>query len=226
MNIRYVSSSILMLCALLLMVPASPAQDLMKYRTFSLEAPLSSVLKGTGLTSADVKVIHGTPVLIQELTWWPPAPHSASSGPDCVEQILFSFYNGHVYKISVTYDRNAIKGMTTDDMVQSIAAKYGTVVRLSAATEPGADNQFDSEQKLLALWEDSAYSSSLVRSSYSEGFGLVILSKRLNAMAVADISGAVKLEEQQRPEKEAIQRKKEASDLEAVRQKNRKLFRP
>jgi hypothetical protein len=36
----------------------------------------------------------------------------------------------------------------------------------------------------------------------------------------------VKLEEQERPEKEANQRKKEADALEVTREKNQKSFRP
>ena len=37
---------------------------------------------------------------------------------------------------------------------------------------------------------------------------------------------AVKLEEQERPEKEANERKKEADDLEVTREKNQRSFRP
>jgi hypothetical protein len=66
----------------------------------------------------------------------------------------------------------------------------------------------------------------LVRSSLTDRFELVIYSKRVNAEAELAIADAVKLEEQERPEKEANQRKKEADDLEAVRQKNQKTFHP
>ena len=40
------------------------------------------------------------------------------------------------------------------------------------------------------------------------------------------IAEAVKLEEQRRPEKEANQKKREADDFEAARQKNQKTFHP
>jgi hypothetical protein len=49
---------------------------------------------------------------------------------------------------------------------------------------------------------------------------------RLNAEADEAIAKAVKLEEQAGPQREADRQKKEADDLEAARQKNRKIFRP
>jgi len=226
MQKKIASRSILCLSVLFLLVPAMAAQDLMKYRSFSLETNLALVLKGTDQRVTDVKMIHAGPTLIQELTWWPPSLRGSYSESDSVEQVVFSFYNGQLYKISVTYDRNAVKGLTREDMVQSISVKYGTPTRLTPETELPNDNQFDAKQKVLATWEDSLYCSSLVRSSYSEGFGLVILSKRLNTAAETAILADVKLEEQQRPEKEANQRKKEADDLEAMRLKNRKSFQP
>jgi hypothetical protein len=60
----------------------------------------------------------------------------------------------------------------------------------------------------------------------SNHFGLVIYSKRVNAEAEIGIVQGMKLEEQERPEREADQKKKEADDLEAVRQKNQKTFHP
>jgi hypothetical protein len=67
---------------------------------------------------ADVKVIHRHPVL-QEVTWWPPKLPGTSFRSDTVEQILFSFYNAELYKISVTYDRTSTEGLTAEDMVKS-----------------------------------------------------------------------------------------------------------
>ena len=44
--------------------------------------------------------------------------------------ILFSFYHDGLYKISVTYDRTSTRGLTAEDMVKSISAKYGPARRL------------------------------------------------------------------------------------------------
>src|SRR5258708_34854112 len=86
--------------------------------------------------------------------------------------------------------------------------------------------RYNMKQKSLASWEDSQYSFDLVRPSFDNRFGLVIYSKRVNAEAELGIAEAVKLEERERPEMEANQKKKEADDLEAGRQKNQKTFHP
>ena len=44
---------------------------------------------------------------------------------DSVREILLTFCNGRLYRMSATYDRSAIEGLTTEDLMQSIAAKYG-----------------------------------------------------------------------------------------------------
>jgi len=53
-----------------------------------------------------------------------------------------------------------------------------------------------------------------------------MFSKRLDAQAGAAIAKSIKLEGQEDPQKEIDRQKKETGDLEAARQKNRKMFRP
>jgi hypothetical protein len=53
-----------------------------------------------------------------------------------------------------------------------------------------------------------------------------MFSKRLNAQAEAAIANSIKLEGQEDPQKEIDRQKKKTDDLEAARQKNRKMFRP
>jgi hypothetical protein len=174
----------------------------------------------------DVKTIHARPMLIQEFTWWPSRSSGAYSRPDSVEQILFSFSNGVLYRIFVTYDRSSTKGLTTADMVKSISAKYGPATRVESEIDPIINARFGMKQTSLASWEDSQFSADLIRSSFIEGFGLVIYSRAVNREVELASAQAVKLEEEERPEKEANQRKKEADDLEVTREKNQKSFRP
>lgn len=218
-------SSIFCLGALLLMAPMLRAQDLSKYRSFSIGTSLANVLKLSDQKLADVKTIHARPMLIQELTWWPPSS-TGSSRPDSVEQILFSFSNGELYKISVTYDHSSTEGLTAPDMVKSISAKYGPATSVESEIDPAMNALYNMKQNSVASWEDSQYSLNLVPSSYTDRFGIVIYSKRVNAEAEVAIAEAVKLEEQEGPKREAERQKKEADDLEAVRQKNQKTFRP
>src|SRR5260370_16933035 len=77
---------------------------------------LTRVLERTDQKMADVKVIHGRPALIQEVTWWLPNIPGSSYRSDTFEQILFSFYNAELYKISVTSDQTSTQVPTTNDM--------------------------------------------------------------------------------------------------------------
>ena len=219
-------SSILCLVILLLVAPLLRAQDLSKYRHFTLGMNLTNLLERTEQKLTDVKTIHGRPALIQELTWWPPNVPGTSVRSDGVEQILFSFYNGELYKISVTYDRSSTEGLTEADMVKSVSVKYGPATIVAPEVDSAADGRYNSKQKPVAYWEDAQYSLSLVRSSYNDVLGLVAFSKRANAQAELAIAEAVTLDEQEGPKREAERQRKQIDDLEVARQKNQKSFRP
>lgn len=219
-------SSILCIVVLLLTAPSLRAQDFSKYRHFTLGMSLTKLLERTDQKMTDVKMIHGRPALIQELTWWPPNIPGASPRSDSVEQILFSFYNGELYKISVTYDPSSTAGLTEGDMVKSISAKYGPATIVPPEIGLVADTTYDTKQKPVASWEDARYSLNLVRSSFSDVLGLVVFSKRANAQAELAIAEGVKLDEQEGPKREAERRKKQTDDLEMARRKNQISFRP
>ena len=219
-------SSILCLVVLLFAAPLLRAQDISKYRHCTLGMRLTKVLERSEQRVADVKVAHGSPALSQELTCWPPTLPGISYQSDTVEQILFSFYNSELYKISVTYDRTSTEGLTEEDMVKSISAKYGPATYIALAIDFATNDRYDVTQKPVASWEDAQYSFNLVRSSFADRLGLIIYSKRVNAEAELAIAEAVKLEEQEGPNREAERQKKQTDDLEVARQKNRKIFRP
>jgi hypothetical protein len=222
---KTIRSSILCFVVLLLAAPLLQGQDLSKYRHFTVGMSLARVLERTEQKVADAKIIHARPALIQELTWWPNAL-GPSSRSDAVEQILFSFYNGELYKISVTYDRGSTEGLTAPDMTKAISAKYGPPTNVVLEIDSSTNEQYEVRQKPIASWEDSQFSINLVRSSFSGDFELVIYSKRLNAEAEVALAEAVKLEKQEEPQREAERQQKETDDLEVARQKNQKGFRP
>jgi len=224
---KMLRSSILCLAVLLVAAPLLRAQDLSKYRHFTIGMNLNRVLERTDQKMAEVKVIHGRPALIQELNWWPPNLPGASFQADAVEQILLSFYNGELYRISVTYDRTSTEGLTAEDLVKSISAKYGPATNLMLLELDSAkSDSYDARQKTVASWEDAQYSFNLVRSSFTDGLGLTIYSKRVNAAAELATMQAVELEKEEAPKREAERQKKQSDDLETARQKNRKIFHP
>ena len=85
---------------------------------------------------------------------------------------------------------------------------------------------FSNSDKTVASWEDSQYFFQLVRSPFTNRFGLILFSKRVNAQADLAIADGVTLEKQEKPQRDADLKKKEADDLEAERLKNQKTFRP
>jgi len=155
-----------------------------------------------------------------------PSLPGTSYQSDTVEQILFSFYNGELYLMSVTYDQTATKGLTEEDMVKSNSAKYGPATIVAVEIDAAKNDAYVMRQKPVASWEDAQYSFNLARSSFTDHLGLIIYSKRVNALADLAIAEAVRIEEQEGPNREAERQKKQTDDLEAARQKNRKIFRP
>ena len=168
----------------------------------------------------DVKVIHSHPAQIEELTWWLPQAYLASRPAEPVSQILFSFYNGALYRMVVTYDSAATKGLTDEDMIRVVSGKYGEATRPVAEISFPTNPRYSETEKVIARWEDPSYSLNLFRSSSSNGYAIVLFAKQTDAQAAVSIAESIKLEQQEAPQKEAARAKKEAQDLEADREKN------
>jgi len=214
------------LAMILVSAPLVRGQDLSKYRDFSLGMSLPKLSGQVDLRPLQTKLIQKHPAVIQELTCWPGGSSEPSRQKDSVWQIFFSFYNGELLRILVTYDQDAIHGLTAEDMVQAISTKYGTPTRPVGEISFPTNELYRSTEKVIARWEDSQYSINLVRSRFLNSFALFMFSKRLDAQAEAAIAKSIKLEGQEEPQKEIDRQKKESGDLEAARQKNRKNFRP
>jgi hypothetical protein len=222
MKMKTIRCSTLCFVVVLLTAPLLRGQDLSKYRHFTFGMSLTRVLERTDQKMADIKVIHSRPALIQELTWWPASPAGTPLRPEAVDQMLFSFCNGELYKMSVTYDRSSTEGLIAEDMVKSITAKYGPATYVALAIDFSANEA----QQPVASWEDSQYSLNLVRSSFTGGFQLVIYSKKVNAEAELALAEAVRLDKQEGPQREAERLKKKTDDLALTRLRNQKSFRP
>jgi len=217
---------VFLLAMILLSGPLIHGQDLSKYRSFSLGMSLVELSNQVDLKPLQTKLIHKHPAVIQELTWWPRESSGSSLEADTVWQVFFTFYNGELYRILVTYDRDATHGLNAEDMVHAISTKYGTATRPAGEISFPTNELYRSTQKVIARWEDSQYSINLVRSRFLNSFALVMFSKRLDAQAEAAFAQSIKLEDQEDRQKEIDRQKKDTADLEAVRQKSLKNFRP
>jgi len=226
---KMIRNIVVSLSMILLSAPLIFGQDLSKYRTFSLGTSLAELTKQVGPYSHWTTLIHKRPAAIQELTFWTLNSSRSPVGVEPVSQILFSFYDGELYRIVVTYDRDATKGLTDDDMVQAVSARYGAATRFYPEINLPTYDMFASTETVIARWEDSQNSVNLFRSSNQSPILLAVFSKRLDARAKAAIIESEKLdklEKQEAPQVEIGRLKKEADELAIVRQINQKTFRP
>jgi len=212
-------------------VSSIAAQDLSRYREFRLGTSLSAVAKQADVVPSEARMVHQRPAVIQELEWRPQGSLSSSPQADPVSEVLFSFYNGELFRMVVNYNRHKTEGLTDEDMVEAISAKYGTATRPEAKIVLFSSFQvYDDSEKVIARWEDPQYSFNLFRSSYQPTFGMLVFSKQLDALAQAAIVEAIRLDEQEAPQRELERQKKEDGDSRAeqdkVRLVNKTALRP
>jgi hypothetical protein len=204
------------------------AADLSKYRDFELGADLASIAKQIGADPSQAKRIHSRPLIIQQLNWRPRSL-GATSQSEAVQEVVFSFLDGKLYRAAIEYDRYETNGMTEDDVIAAISKVYGKVSRL-ADPGPAAYGAYGNPQQILATWEDKRHSFNLLRSSYGPSFKLVGVERSLESKAIAAIAEAERLDTKEAPEREAARILDEEdaakAKLDNARDLNKPKFRP
>ena len=203
------------------------AQDLSRYRVYALDSSVDTVVAASGARAADTRVLHERPALIQELEWRPPYAHSGNELVDPVRGIIFSFCDDALYQVLVSYDRDRTDGLSNGDIIASLTTTYGTPVPRSAHNRP-LDAPPDTV--LLAQWDRARSSLTLLRGVYSAEFQLILTAKALSTRARSATREAGRLDAIEAPRRELEQRKREAADATAARDKirasNKAAFRP
>ena len=206
------------------------AQDVSRYRAYSLESSLDQVVAASGARAADAKTLHERPAAIRQLEWRAPYVDSRSVLADPVRDITFTFYNDALYQVIVNYDRDRTEGLTNSDIVESLSTAYGVPILPSARTRTSPPVEASADSIVVARWENADSLLTLLRGSYTPEFQLILVSKSLSARATTAVREAVRLDAIEAPRREAAQRKKEASDASAARDKariaNKAAFRP
>jgi hypothetical protein len=210
------------------MSAATVAGDLSKYRDFQLGTDLAAVAKQIGASPSQAKTIHSRPAVIQELQWRP-QPLGPSAGTEPAQEVAFSFCDGELFRIEVNYDRHATEGLTSNDIVETLSATYGTAAKPTASAKDPKDPYIDQEE-VLARWQDPQYRFELIRSSYGPSFHLVGVLKKLEAPVQAAILEAKRLDDQEAPQRDAARIASEEevtkAKLEKARLVNKPNFRP
>jgi hypothetical protein len=200
------------------------AVDLSTYRGFQLGMNLPAVEKLADIKPAAAKMIHQRPVLIEQLEWQPRRFPGSSPETDPMKDVLFSFYNGQLFRMVVNYDRYKTDGLTSEDKIEAISITYGP------AAQPVAEVVFPSayseKVKVIARWEDSQYSFNLVRSPYQPSFALIAVSKELETLAQTAVIEATRLDAQEAPQREAELQRKQGETNRAQQEKARLVNKP
>lgn len=202
--------------------------NLSKYREFQLGSDLATVAKQTDVSPSRAEVVHQRPALIQELQWRP-QPRVLSTGLDSVQDVMFTFCDGVLFRIVVDYDRYQTEGLTAEDIVQAVSAAYGETTTLPVM-EKSAQNTYGDQDKIVARWQDPQYRFDLIRSSYGPTFRLVGVLKTLDDRAQAAALEAKRLDDQEAPQREAARlasdQETAKANLEKARLANKAKFRP
>lgn len=213
------------------------AQDLSTYREFQFGASLPAVAKKARLNLAAVKKLHQRPAVIQELEWQA-AYLNPKRTADSVRSILFSFYNGALFRLFVTYDREHSAGLGAEDLIKAISAKYGVATKPAAeltivTTQLLSDGEkivTERNEKVIARWEDAQYSYNLLQPYPSAPFNLAIYAKRLEALAQTAITEARQLDKHETLQRarspQAVNPASAAPKQAAARHTRKPLFRP
>jgi len=218
-------------CWLVLWTPLIYAQDLSRYREFQLGMNLLAVAKQIDARPSEVKVIHQRPAVIQELEWRPRLALASSREAGSVDEVLFTFYNGELFRMVVSYDQQKTQGLTDQDMIEAVSATYGMATIPAAKIILFSSSYiYNDSEKVIARWEDPQSSLNLFRSSSQPSFGMLVLSKQMDALAQEAIRKAIQLDEQEAPQRDIARRKKEGEEIRAAQEKarpaNKADFRP
>ena len=204
------------------------AAELSHYRDFDLGSSVSAVTAVTKSTESDLKTVHSRPTLLQEMVWQPRYMAGAPvADRNSINEMVFSFVDDQLFRMTVSYDRSRTTGLTNADMIAALTGLYGVPTSPSTQSRATADAV---DGVVLAEWQQADTHVALRRSSSSDLFSLVITSLPLEATARKALATALVMDAREAPAREAALAKKRADDQrqaeEQVRTTNIELFRP
>jgi hypothetical protein len=210
-------------------MPLLFAGDFSSYRGFQFGGNLSVAAKQAGTQPSEARLVHQRPAAIQELDWRPGSPMQADlAKTGAVQDGQLFICNRDLFRILATCDRYKVEGMTAEDMIEAISVTYGTATR--PAAEITCRCNYGELAPVIARWEDSAYSYDLLHTGDQSSFAMILYSKRVDALARAATTEAVRLEAEDAPKREVERQEKGAEEarlrLENARLLNKPNFRP
>ena len=217
----------LLAACIVVCVWTASAAELSRYREFDLGSSVAAVTAVTRTADRDLKTLHTRPALLQDVAW---QPRYMSGMPvadrNSINEIVFSFVDDQLFRMTVDYDRSRTTGLTNADMIAALTELYG------APASPSAPSRADAVDPVavLAEWRQADVHVALRRTRYTESFSLVITSLPLEVVARKARATALTMDAREAPVREAALAKKRADDErqaeEQTRTTNKKVFRP
>ena len=226
--------SIAVLGVFLFMLPIL-AEDRPEYRDFRLGSPLAGVLGQVHLPASNVSLIHERPALLQDLQWTTPyfVGDTVEPQKDPVRQIVFSFVDDKLFRLTISYDRSRTEGMTDPDMIAALSTRYGSPLMPSRQTKASStffDRSATESTTPVAQWSAGDLVVVLSRSAFTGGFQLVVSSVRLDALARTASAEAIQIDQREAPARDLARRQQDADDARATKEKarvaNKEKFQP
>lgn len=217
----------LALVAVSLLASASllPASDLSRYREFHLGSSPADAAKLARMDSSAVNLVSSRPERIEELDWKITRFASPAAQSDSVREIRFRFYNGSLFEMMVSYDRDRTSGLTDADMKEALSAVYGPA-SAPVMKEMSFNSGYDSTVRVIAQWDDPHSLISLVGFSYGDGFGVVVSSKPTLALARQAIAESERLDQFEAPQKALDLKAKLDAEVAAKDERSRLVNKP
>jgi hypothetical protein len=230
MRLPFTRAGVSAACIVLAVSTVSSA-ELSRYREFELGASVATVTAVTQNAARDLKIVHSRPALLQQLEWRP----RYMLGPpqtdrNSIGEVVFSFVDDQLFKMSIAYAQDRTSGLTNEDMVDSLTAVYGAPSSPSPRTRTTSSAVALDAPVVIAEWRHADTTVVLQRKPYNESFLLVITSLPLDIVARNAQATAAVMDEREAPAREAALLKKRADDervaAETARSTNKKAFRP
>ena len=214
---------------LVLALSTASAEEISRYREFELGSSVAAVTAVTLTAERDRKILHSRPALLQEVTWQP----RYMTGPpvadrNSIGEMVFSFVDDRLFKMTVVYERGRTTGLTNADMIAALTELYGAPTGPAAPPRAAAD-ALDTPA-VIAEWRREDTHMGLRRGRYNESFSLVITSVSLDAIARKAQASALVMDVREAPAREAALSKERADEQRQVedqaRTANKKVFKP
>lgn len=116
--------------------------------------------------------------------------------------MLFSFYDGELFRIVINYDPYETEGLTAEDLVEVFSATFGVAEKLTSPAK-AASGHYGDQEDIISRWQDLQHRFDLTRPSYGSGLSLIGVLKRLEGPAQTAILEANRLDDQEAPQREA-----------------------